>query len=289
MGDSLRINPRGGLKKSMKDSVSLADSPRSRPRSPSRTASLGNFTPGVLDKNEQYDIFKKEDGKEINDKLVALNAKKREISGNIRAATGFINKTKGEISQLSAQLKEKKAERQSGSDEADVIDEEEFVLLKQERDAKRSYRAQMTDLKELKKSLSAVKKAGLKQKAELLDSFNLWFKEQLKFAPIPDEEEEEMDSPDVLDYGEQFDEMERSRVMEEDPDSLAFFKARKAMGNTLRSTRNARVHKLKNKRQKRWFISSHSVSVDCGFDFDVVISFLEGLTVGNISQLISSL
>ena len=26
------------------------------------------------------------------------------------------------------------------------------------------------------------------------------------------EEEEEMDSPDVLDYGEQFDEMERSRV-----------------------------------------------------------------------------
>ena len=31
-------------------------------------------------------------------------------------------------------------ERQSGSDEADVIDEEEFVLLKQERDAKRSYR-----------------------------------------------------------------------------------------------------------------------------------------------------
>jgi len=238
--------------KSMKDSInSLAESPRSRPRSPSRAASIGNFTPGVLDKNEQYDLFKKEDGRELNDKLVALNAKKREISGNIRAATGFINKTKGEISQLSAQLKEKKAERQSGSDEADVIDEEEFVLLKQERDAKRSYRAQMTDLKELKKSLAAVKKAGLKQKAELLDSFNLWFKEQLKFAPIPDEEDEEMDSPDVLDYGEQFDQMERSRVMEEDPDSLAFFKARKNMGNTLRSTRNARVHKLAKKRQKR--------------------------------------
>jgi hypothetical protein len=125
------------------------------------------------------------------------------------------------------------------------------VLLKQERDAKRSYRAQMTDLKELKKSLAAVKKAGLKQKAELLDSFNLWFKEQLRFAPIPDEEDEEMDSPDVLDYGEQFDQMERSRVMEEDPDSLAFFKARKNMGNTLRSTRNARVHKLAKKRQKR--------------------------------------
>ena len=37
-------------------------------------------------------------------------------------------------------------ERQSGSDEADVIDEEEFVLLKQERDAKRSYRCLVFNL-----------------------------------------------------------------------------------------------------------------------------------------------
>jgi len=106
-------------------------------------------------------------------------------------------------------------------------------------------------LKELKKTLTVAKKQGLRQKAALLDAFNVWFKEQLKYAPQPEEEEEEMESPDVLDYGEQFDEMERTRVMEEDPDSLAFFKARKNMGNTLRSTRNARVHKLAKKRQKR--------------------------------------
>merc|ERR1712178_458991 len=119
-------------------------------------------------------------------------------SSNIRAATNAINKTKGEIGQLSSQLKEKKAERQSTSGEADVIDEEEFVLLKQERDAKRSYRGQIADLKELKKTLAAAKKQGLKQKAALLDAFNVWFKEQLKFAPPQEEEEEEMDAPDVL-------------------------------------------------------------------------------------------
>ena len=34
--------------------------------------------------------------------------------------------------------------------------------------------------------LSVAKKQGLRQKAALLDSFNVWFKEQLKFAPQPE-------------------------------------------------------------------------------------------------------
>jgi len=248
--DSLHVTNNRSKGKALNESLdSLSSSPRNRPRSPNKIVSSGNFATS-LDKNEQYDIFKKEDGKELNDKLVELNAKKREISNSIRAATSAINKTKGKITELSNLLKEKKMGRQSTSEE-DVIDEEEFVLLKQERDAKRTYRGQMTELKELKKTLTVAKKQGLRQKAALLDAFNVWFKEQLKYAPQPEEDEEEMESPDVLDYGEQFDEMERTRVMEEDPDSLAFFKARKNMGNTLRSTRNARVHKLAKKRQKR--------------------------------------
>jgi len=34
--------------------------------------------------------------------------------------------------------------------------------------------------------LTAAKKQGLKRKAALLDAFNVWFKEQLKYAPQPE-------------------------------------------------------------------------------------------------------
>ncbi len=236
--DTLKVNT-GGIKASeaQAGTPKRGDNSPTRAGSPQKIPADGFFK---LDKNEQYDLYKREDGKELNDELSRLNLKKREISNGIRSGTAAINKTGAEIKMLGDQLKDKKAERTSAGAEADVIDEEEFVLLKQERDAKRIYRTQMQELKELKKALSITKKAALRAKAALLDAFNIWFQDQQKYAPQTEDVKYckiifqylikpksdsrlitslffqvlnlEDDMADVLDYGEQFDEMERTRV-----------------------------------------------------------------------------
>ena len=58
----------------------------------------------------------------------------------------------------------------------------------------------------------------------------------------------DVDHNDILDYGEQFDQLEAARVMEKDPDSLAFFQAQKSMRTTFRSNRNQIKAGLRKKR-----------------------------------------
>ena len=55
------------------------------------------------------------------------------------------------------------------------------------------------------------------------------------------------DRGDAMDYGEQFDRMETAKIMENDPDSLAFFKANKSMRGARWKNKTA----LKNALQKR--------------------------------------
>ena len=80
-------------------------------------------------------------------------------------------------------------------------------------------------------------------KARLLDNFDDWFAATHPVS-TPDEQDE-------MDYGEWFDQMETKRVVDDDPDSLPFFKAQKQMKSTLRQTVNQRSHKLKAKRMGR--------------------------------------
>lgn len=68
---------------------------------------------------------------------------------------------------------------------------------------------------------------------QMLQEFTAWFTaaggsmEDVMGTGTGDDEEAEMD------YGEQFERMEADRVLADDPDSLPFFKAQKAMRSTL--------------------------------------------------------
>jgi len=67
-----------------------------------------------------------------------------------------------------------------------------------------------------------VLKADLeKQKMKLCNEFLEWY--NLTYAPQDDKDVED----EVLDDGEQFDRLERDRVMDKDPDSISYYNAQK--------------------------------------------------------------
>ena len=73
-----------------------------------------------------------------------------------------------------------------------------------------------------------VKAEGKRIQKELLDAFEAWYAMKYTADGL------QSDDDDVLDYGEQFDRLEKKKVIDNDPDSLAFFNAQKSMRNSMR-------------------------------------------------------
>ena len=95
--------------------------------------------------------------------------------------------------------------------------------------------------------LGSSKEKALQVKSNLLDRFEEWYAAN-GGGTVQDEEESEMGGADDLDYGEQFEALERERVRNSDPDSLAFFNSRKMMTQTKRLTKTGTQHAMAKKR-----------------------------------------
>lgn len=201
------------------------------------------------------------------DQAAALAAAKEYLAGikdESRALTKKVNASKRRIDDLTKALDEKRSDTTAarpavagaaaGDDEV-IVDEEEFRLMKELGDEKKSYRANFTELRALKAEVAdkTAEVEGLK--AKLLEGFEDWFRTvnpeaaaeaEAKAAREAEEREAQMlgpvygDDGDALDDGEAFEKLEMERVSADDPDSLAYFNAQKKMQSTLRATRGRR-------------------------------------------------
>jgi kinesin family member 6/9 len=144
-----------------------------------------------------------------------------------------INNHKRAIDELKAALDAKQAQR--SADDKDVIDEEEFALVKSLKDAKKAYRDSYEELKVVKSETDYLTKVIDQSRAELVSNFETWSERVVltlrdRFSEIQSREEAQpagVGGDDVLDNGEMFERLEVERVMEKDPDSLAFHNATK--------------------------------------------------------------
>ena len=109
----------------------------------------------------------------------------------------------------------------------------------------------MDELKQVKAALTLSKEKALQAKAVLLDRFEEWYTANsgrvVDDGTGGDEEDEEEEEGD-LDYGEKFEAMERERVRNSDPDSVAFFNSRKLMTKTMRAKKSGTQHAMAKKR-----------------------------------------
>ena len=102
---------------------------------------------------EAFKDFKQEDGKALEENIKDSRKELKEKKDEMKVLKEQCNRAKNEIDSLKVRLEHKTDQKQKSldlDDEEDVIDEEEFNLIKEMKEFKRSYRESYDKLKRLK-------------------------------------------------------------------------------------------------------------------------------------------
>ncbi|KAG1713290.1 hypothetical protein DVH05_001010 [Phytophthora capsici] len=199
--------------------------------------------PETRAKNDAFQFYRSAGpGRKLHLNLQEEKEKLFDAKQRIKQVTRRVNAAKTQIDSVRAQLEDKRNQRgNSGAQKAvksvqerdEVVDEEEFILMTAEREAKRDYRSLFGDLKDAKAELEFSLRTVELLRRRLVREFEDWYDEE-GHAHAVGKNSGAFDRPafskdDKLDDGEKFDQMEVDRVRAQDPDSLAFFQAQKKM------------------------------------------------------------
>ncbi|KAK1941427.1 Kinesin-like protein KLP1 [Phytophthora citrophthora] len=220
----------------------------------------GTYSPGKGDssltqdpetraKNDAFQFYRSAGpGRKLHQNLQEEKDKLFDAKQRIKQVTRRVNAAKAQIDSTRAQLEDKRNQRgtrdNSGAhngakpvqEHDEVVDEEEFILMTAEREAKRDYRSLFGDLKDAKAELEFSLRSVELLRRRLVREFEDWYDEEGHAHAVGKNSgafdafsRSAFSKEDKLDDGEKFDQMEVDRVRAQDPDSLAFFQAQKKM------------------------------------------------------------
>jgi kinesin family protein 6/9 len=179
------------------------------------------------------DIFIRGEGAELQERLNKSKATLRDLRSRSRDLSQSVNSFKVKIDELQRDIESRKNSRIAllkgsgfkASETEDIIDEEEFNLMKDLKEAKRSYKNSYEQLQKVNNVMSQSQLLTDKYKDEFAEEFAIW---ETKYRFTADAfGSRSKNEDDQLDDQEEFERLEVERVMQKDPDSLAFFHAQK--------------------------------------------------------------
>jgi len=181
-----------------------------------------------------FEVFvKTDDGSELFKEFSDFKAfaklqrtKSLEFASAVNEAKSLIDQLQGDIDKRKASRLEFLRSSAKASSKDEIVDEEEFRLTRELKEAKRSYRNSFEQMQKFKKESLDAQARSDQLKIELGRAFNRWSSGESK-----DTDAKASSSPvnkfDELDDQEAFDKMEVDRILSNDPESLAFFNAQK--------------------------------------------------------------
>jgi kinesin family protein 6/9 len=201
-----------------------------------------------VDRNAAYDIFKNTAGAESIQKMKEENRKYLRVFSNIlellkekkaafKILTNKVNDAKKKIDSTKEKIDQKQQENPNQGDN-DIVDEEEMLLYQTLKQVKQEYRESFEERKMAKSEIDFVSKAVENSRALLITKFEEWFQEtygQSLDLHENDKIKESIQEEDQLDDGERFEKLEMERIKRDDPESLAFYRAKK--GSTKKPNR----------------------------------------------------
>ncbi|KAG4061309.1 Kinesin-like protein [Phytophthora cactorum] len=203
-------------------------------------------------KNDAFQFYRSAGpGRKLHQNLQSEKDRLFDAKQRVKQATRRVNAAKAQIDSVRAQLEDKRNQRgsndgagnrkslvkQAQQERDEVVDEEEFILMTAEREAKRDYRSLFGNLKDAKAELEFSLRSVELLRRRLVREFEDWYDEEGHAHALSKNASGAFDAfarpafskDDVLDDGEKFDQMEVDRIRAQDPDSLAFFQAQKKM------------------------------------------------------------
>ncbi|KAL4171558.1 hypothetical protein KRP22_009650 [Phytophthora ramorum] len=201
-------------------------------------------------KNDAFQFYRSAGpGRKLHHNLQEEKDKLFDAKQRVKQVTRRVNAAKAQIDAVRAQLEDKRNQRKADGgrkggakqvehERDEVVDEEEFILMTAEREAKRDYRSLFGDLKDAKAELEFSLRSVELLRRRLVREFEDWFDEEGHAHALSKTSGggafdacagPAFSKDDKLDDGEKFDQMEVDRIRAQDPDSLAFFQAQKKM------------------------------------------------------------
>lgn len=214
-------------------------------------------------KSEAFRYYKTSSGKKVQKSLHEEKDKLLDAKHKVKQISTRLNAVKLQIDKVKVQLEDKRSTRGASPTNAsrkasttagrppleEVVDEEEFLLMTAEREAKRDYRSLFDDLKEARSELEFTNRSVELLRMRLVREFEDWYEEEGHASALSKADSSPgrghdifggafggghsfaaaFSKDDKLDDSEKFDQMEVDRVHAQDPNSLAFFQAQKKM------------------------------------------------------------
>lgn len=174
------------------------------------------------------------EGAAVYDEFVEAKAQLKDLKQKSKDVGILVNTAKVDIDRLQRDVDARKTSRiellrKSGlksSETEDIVDEEEFKLMKDLREAKRSYKNAFEQLQKYKTGLSLTQTYLEDAKSNLASGFSAWSTRTGQGGVAHSDDIDDRDN-DQLDDQEAFDKLEMERLLAGDPDSFAFFNAQK--------------------------------------------------------------
>lgn len=207
--------------------------------------------------NPLFESFIRSDGESLYREFMTEKEMCRELRLKMRDCSFTINSSKDRIDELNEALKKRKDSRikmlqESGMKQTeieDIVDEEEFKIMKDLKEAKRSYKHSFEQRIKLKESLAQSKAVMDDKKSQLAENFGTWHSPSKSTSNRRTNEFGDFEGDqDVLDDQEAFDRLEVERVVASDPNSLAFFQAQKTRRALITQNSSSIKSMQKNKR-----------------------------------------
>jgi len=236
--------------------------PKSSPRG--MRAGPGGASSSIPDEAHAFDEYKQGAGSEINAAYVENRTTLKEKKVDFRTLSLRVNQAKHDIDDLTRKVTDKRAGRpvdESAEGAAGaavpVLDEEEFALVRELKAKKKLYQQAFHDRKMVENEVSYLKGLVAQTKVRLCNEFLVWYQDTYHVTASSEsmaavtmamaESDEAVDrslgatkpgggksvsmaaggDEEQLDDGEQFEKMERERIMSDDPESLSYHTALK--------------------------------------------------------------
>lgn len=190
------------------------------------------------DKQVAFAEWKAKEGQGYEEDFERIRNELRERRANMKDALTMANTKKREIDEAKERLAKKQADKEAeGSRDEELIDEEEYALIKSLKDAKDMYKAAFTRHSDMKHEVLIQEHAMQQHKTALVKAFEDFYEQRYGYLQKNAEAAEaaRRNGGERLDPQEQFDMMQASRLETQHPDALAYHKARK---NAARAVRN---------------------------------------------------
>jgi kinesin family protein 6/9 len=185
------------------------------------------------DKQSAFADWKAHEGQAFEEDFEKNRAELRERKEEMRVALTTANAKKREIDEAKERLDRKQADKAmdpSGRDE-ELIDEEEYALIKSLKETKLQYREAFETHKRVRTEVMQVERSIQQCKSKLVQAFEEWYDlqhGQAQRAKAAESQGERFDSQEM------FDLMEAGRIETQHPDALAFHNARKNAARDVR-------------------------------------------------------